>query len=123
VESLGYHKILVQSIRPIQSSTPTSSASVELLVLSFCLVDTEKIAPLPICHSGADDAPKLDRKEADFFHSTVAKLLFLELRARPDVMLAVSFLQTKVSCLDIDDRYNASCDTIPSQYKRFVPHL
>jgi hypothetical protein len=49
-------------------------------------------------------APKLNRSEADHFHSTTAKLLFLGMRARPDIMTAVSFLTTRVSSPDIDDR-------------------
>jgi Reverse transcriptase (RNA-dependent DNA polymerase) len=44
-----------------------------------------------------DDSPQLIGKESDIFHSVVAKLLYVSLRARPDILLAVSFLCTRVS--------------------------
>ena len=40
-------KYLVHSICPIQSSTATSSASVELHVLKFCCVEVPYTTPLP----------------------------------------------------------------------------
>ena len=50
------------------------------------------------------DHPKLLLKdEAEFFHSTVAKLLFISKRARPDIQTAVSFLCTRVTRPDDDD--------------------
>jgi hypothetical protein len=39
----------------------------------------------------------LPQDESEAFHSTVAKLLFVSLRGRPDIILAVSFLCTRVS--------------------------
>ena len=44
-----------------------------------------------------DTAKKLCAKKSDVFHSTVAKLLYLEKRARPDLETTVSFLITRVS--------------------------
>jgi len=44
--------------------------------------------------------PKLDKTESEFFHSTVAKLLFLCKRARPDIHTAVTFLTTRVASPD-----------------------
>jgi hypothetical protein len=44
-----------------------------------------------------DDLPVLQRDEFETFHSVVAKLLYVSIRARPDVLLAVSFLCTRVS--------------------------
>jgi len=46
---------------------------------------------------------KLTRKKTKLFHSTVAKLLFVAKRARPDILLTVSFLTTRVKCPDQDD--------------------
>ena len=43
------------------------------------------------------ESPKLDPARRENFHSTTAKLLYLEKRARPDLELAVSFLTTRVS--------------------------
>ncbi len=45
----------------------------------------------------------LPMEKAKQFHSTVAKLLFLAKRGRPDVLLAVSFLTTRVKEPDDDD--------------------
>jgi hypothetical protein len=39
----------------------------------------------------------------ELFHSNVAKLLYLALRARPDILVTVAFLTTRVSSPDIDD--------------------
>ena len=48
-------------------------------------------------------SPKLDTAEAILFHHLVAKLLYLAKRSRPDVLLAVSFLCTRVQEPDEDD--------------------
>jgi len=50
-----------------------------------------------------DNAIKLSKERAKIFHSTVAKLLFVAKRARPDIILTVSFLTTRVKCPDSDD--------------------
>jgi len=49
------------------------------------------------------DAPKLDKKTSESFHTLTAKLLYLAKRTRPDILLAVSFLTTRVSSPDTDD--------------------
>jgi len=36
--------------------------------------------------------------EREYFHSKVAKLLYLAKRVRPDILLAISFLSTRVRC-------------------------
>jgi hypothetical protein len=46
---------------------------------------------------------KLGKKEAGIFHSTVAKLLFIAKRGRPDILLVTSFLMTRVKSPDSDD--------------------
>jgi hypothetical protein len=48
-------------------------------------------------------ASKLDHNTADFFHTNVAKPLFLSKRVRPDIHTAVSFLTTRVKSPDVDD--------------------
>ncbi len=45
----------------------------------------------------------LNKEKKVQFHSTVAKLLFLAKRGRPDILLAVSFLTTRVKAPDEDD--------------------
>ena len=44
-----------------------------------------------------ESSPRLEVKEAETFHSVVAKLLYVAIRARPDILLAISFLCTRVS--------------------------
>ena len=43
-----------------------------------------------------EEAEKLDKSEGEKFHRTVAQLLFLTTRVRPDIMLAVIFLTSRV---------------------------
>jgi hypothetical protein len=45
----------------------------------------------------------LSRQQAGLFHARVAKLLFVAKRARPDILLAISFLTTRVKNPDQDD--------------------
>jgi hypothetical protein len=53
-----------------------------------------------------DDAlPSLTKADADVFHSVVAKLLYVSLRGRVDLLLAVSFLCTRVSKCTKEDQY------------------
>jgi hypothetical protein len=49
------------------------------------------------------DAPMLETKEREKFHSLVAKVLYLAKRTRPDLLLATSFLTTRVQSPDTDD--------------------
>jgi DNA polymerase II large subunit len=49
-----------------------------------------------------ESAPKLNSGLSELLHSNVAKLLYLAQRARPDILLAVVFLTTRVSTPDID---------------------
>ena len=46
---------------------------------------------------------KVNVKRAQFFHTYVAKALFLCKRARPDLQTAVAFLCTRVKSCDGDD--------------------
>jgi hypothetical protein len=50
-----------------------------------------------------DNQTKVDEKKAQFFHTYVAKTLFLCKRARPDLQTAVAFLCTRVQACDEDD--------------------
>ena len=45
-----------------------------------------------------DHAELLQSTKKDLFHSIVAKLLYVSLRGRPDIELAVAYLCTRVSC-------------------------
>jgi len=50
-----------------------------------------------------ENVEKLSKRRTGIFHSTVAKLLFVAKRARPDILLAVSFMTTRVKDPDMDD--------------------
>ena len=41
---------------------------------------------------------RLSTVKADTYHSVVAKMLYVSLRGRPDAILTVAFLCTRVSC-------------------------
>ena len=43
------------------------------------------------------DSPPLTEGEAHIFHSVISKLLYVSLRGRPDLLVAISFLTTRVS--------------------------
>ena len=43
-----------------------------------------------------ESSPKLSKADKDAFHSTTAKLLYLSKRTRPDILVAVSFLTSRV---------------------------
>ena len=49
------------------------------------------------------EATKLGKKQAETFHHVVAKLLWASMRARPDILLAISFLTSRVKEPDTDD--------------------
>jgi hypothetical protein len=49
-------------------------------------------------------SPLSDKVKADRFHSVVAKLLYVSLRARMDLLLAISFLCTRVSKCTQEDQ-------------------
>jgi hypothetical protein len=46
----------------------------------------------------SEESKLLDTEKQKFFHSLTAKLLYLAKRARPDLLLAVSFLARRVQC-------------------------
>jgi hypothetical protein len=49
------------------------------------------------------EAILLDAEAKSLFHTRVAKLLYLAKRVRPDILLAVSYLTTRVQAPDVDD--------------------
>jgi hypothetical protein len=50
-----------------------------------------------------DDSRKLGDEEKEFYHSTIAKILYLGKRVRPDLLVAISFLVRRVQNPDEDD--------------------
>jgi hypothetical protein len=55
-------------------------------------------APTPAAEDlfSASSGPKLDRKEAELYHTVVAKGLFVSKRARPDILPTIAVLCTRV---------------------------
>ncbi len=49
------------------------------------------------------DAKKLDPKQSTAFHNIVAKTLYPVKRARPDALVAIAFLTTRVRAPDVDN--------------------
>ena len=49
------------------------------------------------------EAEKLDEKVAQTFHTITARILFVGKQTRPDILLTVSFLCTRVKGPDIDN--------------------
>ena len=47
-------------------------------------------------HEVDAESPELDKSNKEHFHSVVAKLLYLSKRTRPDILVAISFLTSRV---------------------------
>ena len=70
----------------------------EALSESGMAITREVATPAQKCLFEVDEeSPFLSQNEAEIFHSVVAKLLYVSIRARADLLLAVSFLCTRVS--------------------------
>lgn len=50
-----------------------------------------------------DGAEKASAEQAAWFHTNVAKMLYLSKRVRPECLTAVAFLSTRVQACDVDD--------------------
>ena len=69
---------------------------VEDIISTYRVQKTAK-TPASVCLFDIDDkSPRLDKERSERFHSATAKLLYLALRSRPDMLTAVSFLTTRV---------------------------
>jgi hypothetical protein len=72
-------------------------------ILSGCGVETTRATPASSFLFHVRDAPKASVSESAWFHTYVAKLLYLAKRVRPECLTAVAFLTTRVAVCDIDD--------------------
>jgi hypothetical protein len=72
-------------------------------ILKDCGVTEAKATPAASNLFDIRDAPKLSALESKYFHSYVAKVLYLAKRVRPECLTAVSFLSTRVKVCDVDD--------------------
>jgi len=73
-------------------------------ILSGCGVDTVRSTPATSnLFDLRDDVPKASANDSKWFHSNVAKVLYLAKRVRPECLTAVSFLTTRVNECNLDD--------------------
>ena len=78
-------------------------ANCEREILAGCGVTTRRATPATDELFEVRDAELATKDEAVWFHSHVAKMLYLAKRTRPECLAAVSFLATRVKCTDRDD--------------------
>jgi hypothetical protein len=74
------------------------------LLLSHSVSGSATTPALPDLFSINDSSPLLPPTSKESFHSIVASLLYLAKRTRPDLLLCVSFLSTRVQKSTIQDR-------------------
>jgi hypothetical protein len=73
-------------------------------ILSGCGVEiTAKATPAATTLFDTRETDKASAKDQGWFHTHVAKLLYLAKRVRPEMLTAVSFLTTRVQACDQDD--------------------
>ena len=72
-------------------------------ILSGCGVTTGRATPAASVLFDVRSATKLGVAESKWFHTYVAKMLYLSKRVRPECLTAVAFLSTRVLICDIDD--------------------
>ena len=72
-------------------------------ILSGCGVLTTNVTPGEAVLFDVRDAPRATELETKWFHTHVAKILYLAKRVKPECLTAVAFLSTRVTVADIDD--------------------
>ena len=66
-------------------------------------IDKGSNAPAALGLFDEDDSDKLPEKERMEFHGAVAKLLYLSMRVKPEMLVAVIYLCTRVNCATATD--------------------
>jgi hypothetical protein len=87
-------------IVPVQVSITMDNC--ERSILSECGVWPLRVTPAASTLFDTRDAPKAFYEEVQFFRTFVAKLLYLAKRVRPECLVTVSFLVTRVNSVDAD---------------------
>jgi histone deacetylase 1/2 len=89
-QDAGQVKVTMQGfIREVTLASGVTSTAIT--PASNSLFDRREVELLPV-------------REKEIFHSTVAKILYLSKRVRPDILLPVSYLTTRVQSPDVDDQ-------------------
>jgi hypothetical protein len=72
-------------------------------IIAGCGVTAARATPAASClFETRDESPKASVDESEWFHSYVAKVLYLAKRVRPECLTAVAFLSTRVHTCDQD---------------------
>jgi hypothetical protein len=72
-------------------------------IIKECGVTTARATPAASTLFDTRDAPLATEEESKWFHTNVAKMLYLAKRVRPECLTAVAFLTTRVQVCDKDD--------------------
>ena len=73
-------------------------------ILRDCLVEgTAKTPAADNLYEIRDDVPLASKEVSDWFHTQVAKMLYLAKRTKPECLTAVAFLTTRVTKCNLDD--------------------
>jgi len=88
-------------IVPVQVSI--TMINFERSILSECGVWSLRATPAASALFDTRDAPKASHEEVQFFRTFVAKLLYIAKRVRPEGIVAVAFLTTRVHEVDEGD--------------------
>ena len=72
-------------------------------ILQHCGVTDVRATPATATLFDVRDAPKASEHERKYFHTYVAKILYVAKRVKPECLTAVAFLSTRVTVCDLDD--------------------
>ena len=72
-------------------------------ILDNCGVESKRATPAASNLFDVRDTTRATESEGKWFHTNVAKVLYLAKRVRPECLTAVAFLTTRVQKCDIDD--------------------
>ena len=72
-------------------------------ILRDCGVTTARATPAALCLFDVRDTTKATPEEAEWFHSYTCKVLYVAKRVKPECLVTVAFLSTRVHECDIDD--------------------
>jgi len=72
-------------------------------ILAECGMWPRRSTPAASTLFDTKDAPKVTAEEVKFFRSYVTKLVYLAKRVRPECIVAVAFLATRMNAVNVDD--------------------
>ena len=72
-------------------------------IISECGVTDVRTTPATAKLFDIRDAPRASEEDQKYFRTYVAKMLYVAKRAKPECLVAVAFLSTRVNVCDVDD--------------------